>query len=97
MDPELKTLIARNTDAVIHQSASSEKVAAVLERLEARLAIQDSAPIVDPKVLTAKLVVTAAVAALVASCTVLAWGVANAPSQSDQQQRRAGVAQNRAP
>jgi hypothetical protein len=74
MDGELKSLIARNTDAVIRQSTTNEQLAAVMERLEARLAVQSTSPIDDPRIVALKLVVVAAVAALVASCTALAWG-----------------------
>jgi hypothetical protein len=61
------------TDAIIRQSATNEHVVAALERLEARMAVQPSAPLFDPRMLVIRTVLVCSVASLVGSCTALAW------------------------
>lgn len=61
------------TDAIIRQSATNERVSSALERLEARMAIQPSAPMFEPRTLIARAILVSGVAALVGACTALAW------------------------
>jgi hypothetical protein len=60
MDHEAKTLLARNTDAVILQSATGERVADALGRLDARLALSQSAGIAHRWLALAGMLITTA-------------------------------------
>jgi hypothetical protein len=61
------------TDAIIRQSVTNELVVGALERLEARMAVQPSAPMFDPRTLVVKTILVCSVASLVGSVTALAW------------------------
>lgn len=70
MQDEITTKL---TNAIIGQSTSNERVVAALDRLEARMAVQPSAPMFDPRTLIARAILVASAGALVGSCTALAW------------------------
>ncbi|HEX6239949.1 MAG TPA: hypothetical protein VFZ61_03610 [Polyangiales bacterium] len=63
----------RIADGLIKQSTTNEQLTAAVRQLEHRLAIQPAAPLFDPRTLIPRAILVAAVAALVGSCTALAW------------------------
>lgn len=61
------------TDAIVQQSVLLERNSRALEALDARMAVQPSAPLFDPRTLVVRAVLVAGVSALIGACTALAW------------------------
>jgi hypothetical protein len=67
-------------NAAVQQSTTNEHVCAALDRntravecLESRMAVQPSAPLLEPRTIVARTILVTGVAALVGACTALAW------------------------